>query len=45
MFEEGGAGASVRYIDPSDNMGAGACLGNLCRPYRDGTRVRIVVVK
>jgi Pretoxin HINT domain/Deoxyribonuclease NucA/NucB len=44
MFSEGGEGASVRYIDASDNMGAGACIGNQCRQYLNGTRVRIVVV-
>jgi RHS repeat-associated protein len=44
LFVEGGAGASVRYINPHDNAGAGACIGNQCRPYPDGTRVRIVVV-
>jgi hypothetical protein len=44
MFREGGRGASIRYISPSDNMGAGACIGNQCRPYSDGTVVKIVVV-
>ena len=28
MSDEGGTGASVRYIDPSDNRGAGASMGN-----------------
>ena len=28
MSREGGAGADVRYIDPSDNRGAGATMGN-----------------
>ena len=28
MFKEGGEGASVRYIDPSDNRGAGSSIGN-----------------
>jgi hypothetical protein len=41
MFQEGGAGASVRPINPSDNMGAGACIGNQCRPYSNGTQVII----
>jgi RHS repeat-associated protein len=44
MFEEGGAGASVRYIPPGDNRGAGAVIGRLTRPYPDGTQVDIVVV-
>lgn len=43
MFKEGGAGASVRPIDPRDNMSAGACIGNACRGLPDGTRVRIRV--
>ncbi|MEV4708509.1 RHS repeat-associated core domain-containing protein [Actinoplanes sp. NPDC049316] len=44
MFEEGGKGASVRAIDPGDNGGAGARIGNLLRGYPDGTRVKITVV-
>lgn len=43
MFKEGGAGASVRPIDPSHNMGAGASMGNQLRNVKDGTRVRIKV--
>lgn len=43
MFKEGGAGASVRPISPSDNMSAGACIGNACRGLPDGTRVRIKI--
>lgn len=26
MFKEGGAGSSVKYIDPSDNQGAGSSI-------------------
>ncbi|WP_436500233.1 SpvB/TcaC N-terminal domain-containing protein [Actinokineospora sp. HUAS TT18] len=44
MFSEGGQGASVRHIPSSDNKGAGACIGNQCRPYPDGTKVNIQVV-
>ncbi|NEV63490.1 hypothetical protein G3446_16615 [Thiorhodococcus minor] len=44
MFKEGGAGASVRPINPRDNMGAGACIGNACRALPDGARVKIKVV-
>ncbi len=40
---EGGSGSSVRPIDPSDNRGAGACVGNACRGLPDGTKIRIVV--
>ncbi|WP_421696613.1 RHS repeat-associated core domain-containing protein [Aestuariivirga sp.] len=41
MFKEGGAGASVRAINPRDNMSAGACVGNVCRGLLDGTKIRI----
>jgi hypothetical protein len=43
MFEEGGKGASVRHLDPSDNRGAGACIGHQCRGLPDGARVRVEV--
>jgi hypothetical protein len=43
MFQEGGTGSSVRGIDPSDNRGAGASIGNQCRQYPDGTVVCISV--
>jgi RHS repeat-associated protein len=45
MFGEGGSGASVRPIKPSDNRGAGACIGAQCRGLADGTQVEIKVVK
>jgi RHS repeat-associated protein len=44
MFQEGGQGSSVRHINPSDNRGAGACIGAQCRGLPDGTRIRIDVV-
>jgi hypothetical protein len=43
MFKEGGSGASVRPISPRDNRGAGACIGNQCRPLPNGARVKIEV--
>ena len=43
MFKEGGSGASVRAINPRDNMSAGACIGNACRGLPDGAKVRIKV--
>jgi filamentous hemagglutinin len=43
MFREGGAGASVRPINPRDNMSGGACIGNACRGLPDGTRVQIKI--
>lgn len=42
MCEEGGAGASVRYVTPSDNRGAGAWVGNQLENYPDGTRVLFI---
>jgi len=44
MFREEGRGASVRPIDPRQNMGAGACIGNACRGLPNGRQVRILVV-
>lgn len=43
MFREGGAGASVRPINPRDNMSSGACIGNACRGLPDGTRIQIKI--
>lgn len=43
MFKEGGSGASVRAVNPHDNMSAGACIGNKCRGLPDGAKVRIKV--
>jgi hypothetical protein len=44
MFKEGGKGASVRYVDPKDNQGAGASIGAQCRDVKDGGKVTIKVV-
>jgi hypothetical protein len=43
MFKEGGAGASVRAIDPHDNMSLGAHIGNCCRGLPNGARVKIQI--
>lgn len=43
MFKEGGQGASVRHINPSDNRGLGACIGGQCRELPDGTQVEVKV--
>lgn len=43
MCEEGGAGASVAYVESSDNRGAGAWVGNALEKYPDGTRVKFIV--
>lgn len=45
MFKEGGGGSSVRAINPSDNRGAGACIGAQCRGKSDGTQVQIQVTQ
>jgi len=44
MFTEGGSGASVRPINPSDNRGAGSTIGYALRIYPDGTEVKIKIV-
>ncbi len=43
VFKEGGEGASVRYIDPSDNRGAGSSIGHAIRDLPDGTRIMFKV--
>lgn len=43
MFKEGGNGASVRPINPSDNRGAGSTLGHKLRQYPDGTKVKFKI--
>ena len=43
MFDEGGQGASVKYINPSDNRGAGSVIGHQTAGYPPGTKVKIVV--
>ncbi|WP_336769044.1 hemagglutinin repeat-containing protein [Pantoea endophytica] len=45
MFKEGGEGSSIRPIAPSDNRGAGACIGIQCRGLPDGTTVIIKTQK
>lgn len=45
MCEEGGKGASVAYIDSSDNRGAGSWIGHQLSDYPEGTRVLFIVEK
>ncbi len=45
MCEEGGAGASVAYIDSSDNRGAGSWVGHQLSAYEDGTKILFIVEK
>ena len=41
MVAEGGARADVRYIDPSDNRGAGATMGNALEGWCEDQPFRI----
>ena len=43
MCKEGGTGADIRYVTPSDNRGAGSWISNQLDNYPDGTRVLIEV--
>ena len=43
MFAEGGAGASVKYIDASDNRGSGSAMGSALHGLPKGTRVKITI--
>ena len=43
MSREGGAGADVRYIDPSDNRGAGSTMGNALEGWCEDQPFRIDV--
>ncbi|WP_217493594.1 DUF4157 domain-containing protein [Mucilaginibacter sp. PPCGB 2223] len=45
VMSEGGTGASVRHIDPSDNRGAGSSIGHIFRQGApDGTTVDVLVL-
>jgi hypothetical protein len=43
MCLEGGAGANVRYISPSDNRGSGAWVNNQLEDYPDDTWLKFIV--
>lgn len=43
MCAEGGSGADIEYISPSDNRGAGSWVSNQLEKYEDGTKVLFVV--
>lgn len=45
MCAEGGLGASVAYIDASDNRGAGSWVGHQLSAYENGERVLFIVEK
>ena len=42
MCQEGGEGADIAYITPSDNRGAGSWVGNQLENLADGTRVEFM---
>ncbi|WP_024910732.1 RHS repeat-associated core domain-containing protein [Chania multitudinisentens] len=44
MFKEGGSGASVEYISPGDNRGAGSSIGSALSGYDNGTVVKVKIV-
>lgn len=43
MCVEGGTGADIKYISPSDNRGAGSWVSNQLERYPDGTKVTFMV--
>ena len=43
MCAEGGEGASIAYISPSDNRGAGSWVSNQLSDYPDGTIVLFII--
>lgn len=43
MFKEGGNGANVRHIDPSDNRGAESSIGNVLSGLPNGTKIKVEV--
>ena len=43
LCQEGGVGADIKYIKPSDNRGAGSYIGNKVEKLPDGAKVKIVV--
>lgn len=44
MFVEGGNGASVRYISPSDNRGAGSAIMHALKGYDENTKVLFKII-
>lgn len=42
MCLEGGEGADIKYIKPSDNRGAGSWVGNQLENFANGTRVEFI---
>lgn len=44
MFKEGGQGASIRHISPSDNRGAGAAIMQALKRYDDKIKILFKVI-
>ena len=44
IFKEGGKGASVMHINPSDNRSVGSAIGGALRGNETGSKVKIVIV-
>jgi hypothetical protein len=44
VFKEGGRGAQVRPINPSDNRGAGASIGQQIKDVPNGDKVKVTVI-
>lgn len=43
MCSEGGTGADIKHISPSDNRGAGAWVSNQLEEYPDGSKIYFLV--
>ncbi|MGX9292619.1 NucA/NucB deoxyribonuclease domain-containing protein [Bacillus sp. A015] len=43
MCKEGGTGASVKYIRPSDNRGAGSWVSHQLSDDPDGTKIQFII--
>ncbi|MDH6129561.1 NucA/NucB deoxyribonuclease domain-containing protein [Kitasatospora sp. GP82] len=43
MYQEGGKGASVKYVPASDNQGSRSSMGSAVRGLKHGARVKISV--
>ena len=44
MFKEGGKGASIRKISPSDNRGAGSSIGHALSDIPDNAKIKFEIV-
>lgn len=44
MFKEGGANASIWYIDPHNNRSLGSAIGQALRQFSNGTKVSFTFI-